>query len=178
MSSQSQPTAKRPPVTGYLVVPKLDDAVQFYSKVFGAQENQRYKDESGKVWFAEMSLQGNRLQLMEAMPDMELVPRQQSHLAAAGGDSHMLSLDVDDVDGIFERAIAAGATPIIAPYNAHWGDRYAEFRDPFLHRWAECSSPTTSATSATPAQKEEWFNEWREEHGNLKSPASVVKVGP
>ncbi|HZR55721.1 MAG TPA: VOC family protein [Terriglobales bacterium] len=173
MSSQSQPIAKRPPITGYLVVPKLDDAVQFYSKVFGAQENQRYKDESGKVWFAEMTLLGNRLQLMEAMPDMELVPRQQSHLAAAGGDSNMLSLDVDDVDGVFERAIAAGATPIIAPYNAHWGDRYAEFRDPFLQRVAAC----TANTSATPAQKEEWFNEWREEHGNLKSPASVVKVG-
>jgi hypothetical protein len=85
----------------------------------------------------------------------------------------MLSLDVPDVDGIFNRAVAAGATPIIAPYDAHWGDRYAEFRDPFQHRVAVCGAASPALTCS---QKEEKFTNWRREHDNPESPAPVVKL--
>lgn len=161
-----------PPVTGYVVVSKVDAAVKFYTKVFGAKEDQRYKDPQGKVWFSQMLLFGNRLLLMEPMRDMQLVPRQKKAVTAAGGDSSMLSLDVDNVDDVYKKAIKAGATAVIAPYDAHWGDRYAEFRDPFGHRWSCCQG----IKQLSERDKQKALDNFIEEHGNLKSPAPVVKV--
>jgi PhnB protein len=161
-----------PPVTGYVVVAKIGDAVKFYTKIFGAKEDQRYKDPKGKTWFSQMVLFGNRLLLMEPMKDMQLVARQRKAITAADGDSSMLSLDVANVDEVYTKAIKAGATPIIAPYDAHWGDRYAEFRDPFGHRWS-CCQPQKALSVA---QKQKALNTFIAEHGNLSSPAPAVKV--
>ena len=43
---------------------------------------------------------------------------------------------VDDVDAVFERAIAGGATVREAPSDFVSGDRYASIVDPFNQRWA------------------------------------------
>jgi catechol 2,3-dioxygenase-like lactoylglutathione lyase family enzyme len=37
---------------------------------------------------------------------------------------------VDDVDAIYRRALAAGLTPVTAPADAPWGERYFHIRDP------------------------------------------------
>ena len=160
-----------PPVTGYVVVANIDDAVKFYSKVFGAKEDQRYTHPDGKTWFSQMGLYGNRLLLMEPQKEMQLVARQRKTLTAAGGDSSMLSLDVSDVDDVYDKAVKGGATPIIAPYDSHWGDRYCEFRDPFGHRWSCCR--TQKALNV--AQKRKALASFIQEHGKLKSPAPAVK---
>jgi PhnB protein len=175
-SSKSKSSLKNfksdePPVLGYVVVADFDEAAKFYSKVFGAKD-ERFRDPSGKTWFAQMGLLGHRLLLMEPMKDMQLVARQRKILTAAGGDSSMLSLDVPNVDEVFKTAIKAGATAIIEPYDAHWGDRYAEFRDPFGHRWACCQT----LRDLTIAEKQKALTQFIQEHGNLKSPAAIVKA--
>jgi len=53
-----------------------------------------------------------------------------------GGSSTILELYVDDVDGLYKRAIDAGATATLPPHDAFFGDRYGQFRDPFGHVWA------------------------------------------
>jgi PhnB protein len=45
-------------------------------------------------------------------------------------------LYVKDVDAFFERAVAAGATAVMAPADQFWGDRYAQIEDPYGHVWA------------------------------------------
>ncbi|MCU1428773.1 MAG: hypothetical protein JWL83_2773 [Actinomycetia bacterium] len=40
---------------------------------------------------------------------------------------------VDDVDAMFQRAVAAGFVPATAPANAAWGERYFHIRDPNGH---------------------------------------------
>jgi PhnB protein len=160
-----------PPVLGYVVVANVDDALKFYGKVFGAKD-ERFRDPSGKTWFSQAGMLGHRLLLMEPMKDMQLVSKGRKAVTAAGGDSSMISLDVPNVDDVYEKAIKAGATPIIAPYDAHWGDRYAEFRDPFGHRWSCCQT----LKQLSVAQKQKGLESFIKEHGNLKSPAQVVKV--
>ncbi len=40
---------------------------------------------------------------------------------------------VDDVDGMYERAIAAGLSPTMPPSDAPWGERYFHIDDPDGH---------------------------------------------
>lgn len=54
---------------------------------------------------------------------------------SAGAPSAFMTLYVDDVDAVFARALAAGASPAAAPEDAYWGDRVAQFHDPFGHVW-------------------------------------------
>jgi uncharacterized glyoxalase superfamily protein PhnB len=52
--------------------------------------------------------------------------------AAAPG----LYLVVDDVDGLYERALEAGAVAGYPPEDTEWGTRRARFRDPDGHEWS------------------------------------------
>lgn len=40
---------------------------------------------------------------------------------------------VDDVDAMYDRVVAAGSTPGMAPSDAPWGERYFHVRDPSGH---------------------------------------------
>ena len=53
-----------------------------------------------------------------------------------GGTPVTLSLYVEDVDGVFDRAIEAGASEVRAVENQFYGDRSGQFEDPFGHRWS------------------------------------------
>jgi PhnB protein len=161
------------PIAGFLVVRKLDEALKFYKKVFGAEETERYKDPRGKVWYAVAHVQGVPLQLMEPFTDMGLVaaPKRPTR-----GDSSMLSITVDDVDDTFKKAMKAGGTPIIEPQVAYWGDRYAEFRDISGQRWACCGKVSLEDEVSNPAQLTKKFNNFLEEHNNPRSPAKAVGV--
>lgn len=42
-------------------------------------------------------------------------------------------LHVDDVDAMYQRAVAAGLTPATQPTDAPWGERFFHIRDPDGH---------------------------------------------
>ena len=48
----------------------------------------------------------------------------------------LLELYVDDVDGWFSRAVAAGGQPTMPPADTFFGDRYGWVTDPSGHIWA------------------------------------------
>jgi PhnB protein len=54
-----------------------------------------------------------------------------------GGERPPVSIHVyvEDVDAIYQRALAAGATSQRAPEDQFYGDRNAQIRDPFGHSW-------------------------------------------
>lgn len=164
---------KKAPVAGFLVVPDLDDALKFYKRVFEAEEDERYQDPRGKVWYSVVRLLGEPLQLMEPDRQMGLVAAKRS---APSGDSSMLTLSVKDVDDTFKKAVRSGAKPIIEPQDAYWGDRYAEFRDPFGFRWATCSELTLGSEVINPAKLQKKFENFLETHGQPSSPANIVGV--
>jgi PhnB protein len=55
---------------------------------------------------------------------------------SVGGTPVTISVYVEDVDAVFERALAEGASSIRSVENQFYGDRSGQFEDPFGHRWS------------------------------------------
>ena len=52
-----------------------------------------------------------------------------------GGTATVLQVNTDDADGLWARAIAAGAQAHHELADAFWGERHGQLTDPFGHRW-------------------------------------------
>lgn len=117
-------------VTPYLVVEGADKAIDFYRKAFGAEEVYRL-DHEGKVAHAELKIGNSMIMLSEPMPDS--VYRDPKSI---GGSPVGLMIYVEDVDKVYKRAIAAGASEIRPVENQFYGDRSGNLQDPFGHLWS------------------------------------------
>jgi PhnB protein len=53
-----------------------------------------------------------------------------------GGTPVTISIYVDDVDAVFERAVNEGATALRAVEDRFYGDRSGQLEDPFGHKWS------------------------------------------
>jgi len=125
---------KKAPTAGFLVVPNLDDAVAYYTRVFGATEAERYQDTRGKVWYAVIHIFDLPIQLMEPFPSMGLFAPDPTTGGTA--DASALVINLRNIDTPFNTAVRSGSTPIVTPqHNPIDGTRTADFRDPFGHRW-------------------------------------------
>jgi PhnB protein len=118
------------PLTPYIVVQGAARAIDFYCRVFGAREDFRLSETSGKVGHAELLLGGTRLMLADEYPDFgALAP------ASVGGTPVSLHLYVPDVDATLALAEAQGATLLREAKDEFYGDRCGMLLDPFGHRW-------------------------------------------
>jgi PhnB protein len=124
-----------PQVTAYLCIDGASDAIDFYSEVLGAtQRGGRMEAPGGKIGHAELSIGDSLIMLSDEFPEMGVQsPR------TLGGSPVTMSVYVEDVDAVFERAIQAGATPLRAVEDQFYGDRSGQFEDPFGHRWSIAS---------------------------------------
>jgi PhnB protein len=68
--------------------------------------------------------------LADEYPDMGFLSP-----ARIGGTAVTLHAYVEDVDAVFEKALAAGAKSLRPVENQFYGDRSGQFEDPFGHRW-------------------------------------------
>jgi PhnB protein len=120
-----------PQVTPYLCVDGAADAIEFYEKVLGAKERMHMPAPDGKIGHAELQLGESIIMLSDEFPEMGVrAPK------TVGGTPVMISVYVEDVDAVFEAAIAAGATSLRAVEDQFYGDRTGQFEDPFGHRWS------------------------------------------
>jgi PhnB protein len=120
-----------PRVMPYLHVDGAAEAIAFYERIFGATERMRMPDPSGKVGHAELQLGDSVIMLADEYPDMGI-----RGPAAFGGSPVTLSVYVEDVDDVFQRALDAGAKTIREIETHFYGDRSGQFEDPFGHRWS------------------------------------------
>ena len=118
------------PLTPYLVVKGADAAIRFYATVFGAREDFRLTEPSGKVGHAELLIGDSRLMLADEYPDFGALGP-----ASIGGTPVGLQLYVPDVDATIALAEACGATLLRAAKDEFYGDRSGVVVDPFGHRW-------------------------------------------
>jgi PhnB protein len=119
-----------PRVTPYLHVDGAAAAIEFYETVLGAKERMRMPGPDGKLGHAELELGESVIMLADEHPDMgALGPK------TVGGTPVTLSVYVEDVDAVFDTALAEGATSIRDVENQFYGDRSGQFEDPFGHRW-------------------------------------------
>ena len=120
-----------PQVTPYLCVDGAAAAIEFYSEVFGAKERMHMPAPDGKIGHAEIQIGDSVVMLSDEFPDMGVrSPR------AIGGTPVMISVYVEDVDKVYDRAVKAGAKGLRPPENQFYGDRAGQFEDPFGHRWS------------------------------------------
>jgi PhnB protein len=119
-----------PRVTPYLYIDGAGAAIDFYCSVLGATERMRMSGPDGRVGHAELDLGGSMIMLADENPDIDVRgPR------AIGGTPMSLHVYVEDADGVFDRAIRAGAKALRPVEDQFYGDRSGQFEDPFGHRW-------------------------------------------
>jgi PhnB protein len=117
-------------VTPYLIVHGATDALDFYKKAFGATELMRFPTPDGKIAHAEMKIGEGLFMLADELPE-EGYPSPE----ALGGTPVSLMFYVHDVDAVFARAVAAGATIKGPVKDQFYGDRNGTLADPFGHVW-------------------------------------------
>ncbi len=120
-----------PRVTPYLCIDGAAAAIDFYGTVFGATERFRMPAPEGKIGHAELQLGDSLIMLSDEWPEMGVRGPK-----AIGGTPVTISVYVDDVDTVFERAVAGGATALRQVETQFYGDRSGQFEDPFGHRWS------------------------------------------
>jgi PhnB protein len=117
-------------ITPYLIVNGAAKAIDYYQRAFGASEIMRLAGPDGKVGHAEVQVGDSKIMLADEHPQMDA-----KGPAAYGGSPVSLHLYVADVDTVFNRAVAAGATVDRPVENKFYGDRAGSLTDPFGHTW-------------------------------------------
>lgn len=123
-------TLAYPSFSPYITVHNAEEAIAFYQKAFGAKERFRLADESsGKIGHAELDLQGSLLMLSDENPAWNKSPQ------TLGGTPVKFCLMVENADAAIEKAVTAGATPLMPAGDQFYGFRSGSVRDPFGHEW-------------------------------------------
>jgi len=116
-------------LTPMLTVRNAAQAIEFYTKAFGATEVSRVTSPSGQI-VAGMEIEGLSFFVVDENPKgFNLSPK------ALGGTSVRVSLIADDPDAAAKRALAAGATEVFPMADQSYGMRQGRLEDPYGHHW-------------------------------------------
>jgi PhnB protein len=141
-------------ITPQLVVKGVAEAIDWYTRALGANELLRNMAQDGKsIMHSELLLGDSRFFVVDEFPGSMASP------ASLGGTSITLHLYVQDVDAVFGRAVAAGATVLMPVADQFWGDRYGILKDPFGHRWSIASRIEDLSPKALQARAAAWVKD-------------------
>jgi len=133
-------------ITPYLIIRHAAKAIEFYKEAFGAKEVMRMEQPGGKVGHAELKMGDAKIMLADEYPDRDARSPQ-----AYGGSPVSIHLYIKNVDGVVERAVAAGAKLIRPVEDMFYGDRCGMLEDPYGHKW--CVSTHIENVSAAKLKK-------------------------
>jgi len=134
----------------YLCVHNANEAIAFYAKVFGAREQFRLTEPSGRVGHAELDFGGTTVMLADEFPEYNIKGAQ-----AIGDTPVTIHLHVDNADKVIARAVEAGAKLEVEIKDHFYGERSGCIRDPFGHRW----NIGHSIEEVTPAEMQRRYTE-------------------
>jgi PhnB protein len=116
-------------VTPRLVVSDGPAAIDFYARAFGAAElGERFTGPAGELIHTELRI-GDSVVMLTGESDVAPSP------LSSGGAGVIMATYWEDVDGAWERALAAGAEVIYPLADQFYGERGGRLRDPFGHQW-------------------------------------------
>jgi PhnB protein len=118
-------------VTPYLAVEDATEAIEYYTKAFGAKERVRMETPDGKVGHAELEVGDSLVMLSDPFPQASTKPPNE-----LGGTTVSVFMYVEDVDAVVKQAVDAGATVTMEVADQFWGDRFGSVKDPFGHLWS------------------------------------------
>jgi PhnB protein len=116
--------------TPYLIVGDAARAIEFYKQAFGAVDVMRMDGPPGKIGHAEIRIGDSPIMLADEFPSCGTRSPE-----SLGGSPVSIHLYVEDVDAVFARAVAAGATTVRPVEDQFYGDRTGGLKDPFGHVW-------------------------------------------
>jgi uncharacterized glyoxalase superfamily protein PhnB len=109
-------------VTPYIMVQGADQVIKFMENAFGARERVRLPGPGGTVGHAEMEIGDSVIMIADVDERGKIMPA-------------MIHLYMEDVDGVYARAVAAGRTSIQEPETKFYGDRNAAVQDTAGNQW-------------------------------------------
>jgi PhnB protein len=137
--------------TPHLIVSPCSDALEFYTKAFGAKVLMKMDAPGGLIAHAEIKIGDSIVMLADEMEMPGSGSNTRKSPKNAGATTGGVMLYVKNVDDWFERAVSAGASAVMPPADQFWGDRYGQLEDPFGHVWALA----THVRDLTPKQMRE-----------------------
>ena len=117
-------------VTPYLIIKGASRAIEFYKKAFGATELMRMPGPNNTIAHAEIKIGDSPIMLADEGQGNYRGPE------ALGGTPVSLMVYVENVDKVFEQAVANGAKTVRPVENQFYGDRTGTLTDPFGHIWS------------------------------------------
>lgn len=116
-------------LTPYLSLSNASDASAFYQRAFGAKEVAKHPvDDQGRTMHIHLYINHASLMLSDAFPEY-------GHALEKPAAFNM-TLQVDDIDIWWQRAVAAGIEVVMPVQDMFWGDRYGQLRDRFGVLWS------------------------------------------
>ena len=111
-----------PDVQPYLHPLRAEPVISFLKRAFGAEELGRFATPEGVIQHVTMKMGDSHLEMGEARDLYQPM-------------ASMFYLYVPDCDGMYKRALAAGATSIAEPTDHPYGDRSGGVKDAFGNQW-------------------------------------------
>ncbi len=140
----------------HLIVSDGLAAIDFYKKLFGAEEGHRMLAPDGKrLMHGEIVMDGHKFFLSDQFEAAEGGTLKSPQ--ALGGTCVRITIEVEDAAGLVERAVAAGARVIMPVQDLFWGARYGKIVDPFGHEWGINQQLKEKTDEEIHAAAEEFF---------------------
>jgi PhnB protein len=116
-------------ITPGFSVPNASKVLSFLEQAFGGKVVDRYEGPGGSIAHAEIMIGDSVVMFGDPMPGFPAMPGMFSHYVDDG----------DQVDAVYKKAVAAGATSEREPKNEFYGYRSATVRDVGGNRWTICA---------------------------------------
>ena len=127
-------TAVRTEIIPYIFYRNVPAGLEWLARAFGFKEEMRTGTPSGGM-HGEMSFDGQRIMMGQGATDWGMVSPREATMATMG-----VFIYLDDVDGHYARARAAGAEIVEAPHDKPYGRTYTA-RDLDGHPWFFTTPP-------------------------------------
>jgi uncharacterized glyoxalase superfamily protein PhnB len=116
-------------VVAYVMIDGATKAAEFYKRAFGAEIAAAHPvDDKGRTMHIHLYINNGSLMLSDAYPE-------HGH-PAVKPQAFTLTLNVDDIEFWWKRAVDAGVEVVMPLADMFWGARYGQLRDPFGVDWA------------------------------------------
>ncbi|MFI5134534.1 MAG: VOC family protein [Chitinophagales bacterium] len=109
-------------LTTFIAAAGAAHLIDFLKKSFDAKENSIHKTPDGTILHAELLIGDSRLMLSDATTQFPALPA-------------MIYMYTEDVDAVYEKAMAAGGVSLREPTDEFYGDRSAGIKDPSGNQW-------------------------------------------
>ncbi len=109
-------------VTAWIISADTARLIDFAKAAFGAQELGRVPGPDGRIGHAEIRIGDSVVMMFDARDGWPESPA-------------FLRLYVPDADAVYQRALAAGASPVTSVTGLFFGDRIGRVRDPLGNIW-------------------------------------------